>query len=182
MTMVTIEEMNSRFEQLLKNEGFETSAIKLEDTEYSGRLAENPYFAVVFQPYSTWVSLVGSAGAAELDLSNRIEAPSTKSWDTYLLLACQEAIAGSDELDQLVRLQYDIKRMRKLVMPGVGAALLKVDELVRPFLSLKTIQRRSTMRDPLAALAARLSTRPIDHDFLSRAIALFKEGRSIDDF
>lgn len=181
MTMVTIEEMNSRFEQLLKDEGFQTSTIKLADTEYSGRLAENAYFGVVFQPYSTWISLVGSASTAELDLSNRIDVPSTKAWDTYLLLACQESITASDELDQLVRIQYDIKRMRKLVMPGVGEALLKVDELVRPFLSLKAIQRQSTMRDPLAALAARITTRSIDQDFLSRAIALFKEGRSIDD-
>lgn len=181
MTMVTIEEMNSRFEQLLKSEGFETSAIKLADTEYAGRLAENEYFAVVFQPYSTWAALVGSASTVELDLSNRIEAPSTKSWDTYLLLACQESIAGSEELDQLVRIQYDIDRMRKLVMPGVGDAILKVDELVRPFLSLKTIQRQSLMRDPLGALEAKLSAKPVDRDFLSRAIALFKEGRPIDD-
>ena len=181
MTMVTIEEMNSRFQSLLETEGFQTSTIRLAGTEYPGRIAENEYFAVVFQPYSTWISLVDSRHSVELELSNRIDMPSSKTWDAYLLLACQESIAGPNELDQLVRIQYDIKRMRKLVMPGVGDAILKVDELVRPFLSLKTIQRQAIRRDPLGALAASLSTRSIDHDYLSRAIALFKEGRSIDD-
>lgn len=181
MTMVTIEEMSSRFEQLLDGEGFQTSSIKLADAEYAGRLAENPYFAVAFQPFSTWESLVDSAGAVELDLSTRIQTPSSKTWDTYLLLACQQAIAGPDELDQLVRIQYDIQRMRKLVMPGVGDALLRIDELVRPFLSLKTIQERGITRDPLAALGSRVSDRLVDPDVLLQAIALFKEGRPLDD-
>lgn len=181
MTLVTIEEMNTRFEQLLQSEGFETSVIQLSDTEYPGRVAENPYFAVAFQPFATWSSLVDSATTVEMDLSNRVEQPTTKTWDTYLLLACQESIAGAEELDQLVKIQYDIKRMRKLVMPGVGERLLKVDQLIRPFVALTAIQRKSALRDPLAALAAKLTNKPAEREFIERAITLFREGRPIDE-
>src|SRR5579859_1183603 len=176
-----IEAMNDRFDALLSPEGYELRPWKVPTTGREGRLAENPYFALAFAPYETWTELSDGVQQSEFEVGSQLRKGSSKSWDVYLLLACQEPLYLPEQFDRLVSIQYDTRRMRKLVSWGVGQSIRKVDQLVRPFRALQRIEVVAKTRDPLAALEAKLAEKAADEDgVLSRAIALFRQGVSLD--
>lgn len=178
--LVTLTDMNTRFEDLLKPQGYEVHPWGLETNTQEGRVAENEYFAVAFQPFDAWDTLVAAAGPAELELAASMKRGSSKVWDTYLLLACRESLYSRDQYDRLVQIQYDTRRMRKLVVTGVGDELSALETIVRPFMALQKLKESTQARDPLATLTQKLMAQGYRREMLDRAVSLFRDGRSLD--
>lgn len=169
-------EMNTRFERRMADAGYAVKRWKLSATEHEGRVAENMYFAVAFQPFLNCDQMLDQAREAELELTTRMKRESSKVWDTYLLLASQESVSDSGQADQIVGLQYDTRHMRKLVAWNCGYRPDAMDDLVRPFLELARIQVRASTRDPLAALGDRLIARSVNPELVRRALSMYREG------
>ncbi len=178
--LVTLTDMNTRFEDLLKPQGYVVHPWDLDATAQEGRVAENEYFAVAFQPFDAWDTLVAAAEPAELELAASMKHGSSKVWDAYLLLACRETLHSREQFDRLVHIQYDTRRMRKLVVTGVGDELSALETIVRPFMALEKLKEVAQTRDPLATLTQKLVTQGYRRDLLDRAVSLFKDGRSLD--
>ncbi|MHB1415590.1 MAG: hypothetical protein ACYC1C_10080 [Chloroflexota bacterium] len=178
--IVSLADMNARFEGRLEEAGYQVRHWQLECVEQPGCVAENPYFAVVFQPFEAWGELQSALNSAEFEITNRMRRGSSKVWDTYLLAACREDLSTRQQFDELVRIQYDTRRIRKMVMPGVGEALCRMDDLLRPFLALRDVQTAAQRRDPLAALTEKLVLKGHDRRLIERAVVLFREGRGLD--
>jgi hypothetical protein len=169
-------ELNTRFERRMSDAGYVVRPWKLQAADHEGRVAENPYFAVAFQPFETCDQMLDKAGAAELELTNRMTRESSKKWDTYLLLASQDPVTDSDQADRIVGLEYDTRHMRKLVAWDCGQRPAAMEDLVRPFLELARIEVRASTRDPLAALGDRLVARSVNPDLVQRALSMYREG------
>jgi hypothetical protein len=176
---LSLADLNAKFDERLRIAGYSIGRWKLNAADFEGCVAENAYFALAFQPFETWDQLRLAAKPAELEVGSRMRGGSTKVWDTYLLLACQETLRTPQQLDQCVAIEYDTKRMRKLVAWG-ATNLSVVDELVRPFLALERIQEIAQTRDPLKALGDKLIALGDDPQLVGRALTLFKETRSLD--
>jgi hypothetical protein len=182
--IASIAEINSKGQDILEGAGYDVRALHLNCASQAGLVAENQYFALAFQPFSMWSELVENAGVAELELcAGMSSASSSKVWDMYLLLACQEKLSTQDQYDQLVQLQYNTRRMRKMVMPGIGETLDRVELLFKPFLSITRLEVIAANRDPIRALADNLIAKGNPPDLVQRCVVLFEEGgRAVGGF
>jgi hypothetical protein len=180
MADATVTVINSHFEKLVSEAGYRVQAWTLGEAFHEGRVAENDYFALAFQPFDTWESLRTNAKRAELELASKMMRGSAKNWDAYLLMACREPLYLSEQYEQLARIEYDTQRMRKLVAWDVGQHLGRIDELVRPFVLLEQIQITARERDPLSVLADKLKRRGENSEVVDRAVVLFRERDSLE--
>jgi hypothetical protein len=179
--MVSLADTNIQFETLLRDAGYEVRPNRLDTTQHEGRIAENEYFAVAYQPFETWTDLNSAVEPAELELAARMQHGTSKIWDAYLLLGCLAQLTDRLQYDQLVRIQYNTKRMRKLVMPGLGDELTALNDLIRPFVSLRHVNISAQSRDPLLSISRRLVERGHDQNELDRLMASFRSGKSLDN-
>src|ERR1035437_7564813 len=180
METIDLAGMNACFEALIVDAGYRVKPWRLDAADFEGRVAENDYFALVFQPFDTWAQLEGQVAPLEIEIASQMRHGTTKNWDAYLLMACQEFLTESHQFDEATRIQHDTRRLRKLVSWGAGESLARIDDLVRPFRALEQVHLDAKSRDPLQMMRDLLVERGEDPTYVARALALFREQGNLD--
>ena len=176
---ISLFDLNARVEDRTSRSGFQVTPLKLAMVEHEGRLAENSYFAIAFQPFVTREQLVNTVEPAQLELTAHMKRGSNKVWDTYFILACQADLTTDAEKDQLVKIQYDTRNMRKLVAPA-ATDLMVIDRVLSPFRALEEIAEIAQNRDPLGSLSRKLVALGHNEADIRRAVALFRDAGSLE--
>jgi len=180
---VTDEQFRTHTSQLLSRAGLEAREHQLVPDIPPVVVAENAYYLVAFQIFGSWRQLLASTPAIEMAIWGLLEAsPGTnKIWDAYMILACRDELSLPTEYDQLARLVYDTRRVRKIVRFNVGDQLTQIDEAMRPFKALEQAKVTARDRDPLTILARRLEASGIEGPLIQRLVTTFVETGGIID-
>jgi len=141
-------------------------------------LAENPYYVIAFQIFDIWSDLIKAAGQIELALSQIIgkQKETAKVWDAYLILVCRTELHEIEEFNQFSNLVYNTHRTRKIVRTGLGDTLTRLNEVVKPFISLTKVRSTAKGRDPLHILRSKMiESGNVEPGEIEKLIAIFKE-------
>ena len=167
-----------RFSTLLQKEEFSVCNWDLVQDMDTVVLAENPYYVIAFQVFDLWSDLIIATGKMELALSEIIAntKQTAKVWDAYLVLVCRTELNGRSEFDEFANLVYNTRRTRKIIRTGLGDSLTRLDEVVKPFISLTSVRSSAKGRDPLQLLRDRmLESGDVNIQDIDKLIVVFKE-------
>lgn len=185
--MTTASVPDSSFRQyatsLFERSGFATRQASVPDQYDPVLLAENAYYLVAFQVFGNWNQLsssISNVQAYMADLVARAEG-SSKVWDTYLLFVCRSQLEP-EEANALAELSYDVRNTRKIIRAGIGDEITSLDEVVRPFQSLREAQVSAKEREPLILLRNSIIDNGEDPAEVDRLIDMYNTiGEIIDD-
>jgi hypothetical protein len=168
-------------EAVLISAGFLTLHEYVSEVTTPWLLAENEFFviAIVVAPTLTDAERIESFAAAEL--LQRVSARDVggKRWDAYLVVLCEEPVNDPEATRRLVKLQYEMRGVRRLVATGVTDSG-PVREALRPFLPLPP-PMPGGVADAFSALVDQLTLNGIDQAKAELYVAAYAESGSLDE-
>lgn len=149
----------------------------------NARLFEDDYAIVAIVVYETWKDLSSNwadAQALLVELISRyITSYDPKSWEGYLVLLTP-SLVGKQDRSEIIRIRYDISRVRKLIATGDDIKTLEdVKQALLPLLPLQVETVEQVGESVLAILPNLLSKRGLPEQAIRVVVDAFLEQRPI---
>lgn len=170
-------------EAMLRGGGFAVSRVKLSST-LELLVAENDYFVLGIAVAPTLLQLLQMESSLSIDFSNRVaqQAAGPKQWDAYLvLLTPASGEISKDEVAELSAINYNTRYIRRLAHVGVRPTHESLEQALRPFLPLPSLQDLDSGTDALLLLEQELPRYGVDSEHSARVIARYRTSGIIDD-
>lgn len=168
-------------ETVLIGAGFLTRREYISEATTPWLLAENKFFiiAIVVAPTLTDAERIESFAAAELLKRVSERDVGGKRWDAYLVILCEELVSDPEATRRLVKLQYEMRGVRRLVATGVTDSG-PVRESLRPFLPLPP-PMPGGVADAFSALIDQLTLNGIDQTKAELYVTAYAERGDLDE-
>lgn len=149
----------------------------------NARLFEDDYAIVAIVVYETWKDLSSNwadAQALLVELISRyITSYDPKSWEGYLVLLTPSPV-GKQDRSEIIRIRYDISRVRKLIATGDEIKTLEdVKQALLPLLPLQVETVEQVGESVLAILPNLLSKRGLPEQAIRVVVDAFLGQRPI---
>jgi len=182
---VTATELLAYASKTLEEHGYRRANLDLNHNwqTVNARLFEDDYSIVAIVVYETWKDLSSNwadAQALLVELISRyITSYDAKSWEGYLVLLTPSPV-GKQDRSEIIRIRYDISRVRKLIATGDDIKTLEdVKQVLLPLLPLQVETVEQVGESVLAILPNLLSKRGLPEQAIRVVVDAFLEQRPI---
>lgn len=182
---VTATELLAYASETLEEHGYRRATLDLDHNwrTVSARFFEDDYAIVAIVVYETWKDLSSNWSDAQALLvevmSRYITSYDAKSWEGYLVLLTPSPV-GKHDRSEIIRIRYDISRVRKLIATGDDIQTLEdIKQLLLPLLPLQVETVEPVGESVLAILPNLLSKRGLPEQAIRVVVDAFLEQRPI---